>query len=89
MHRESEVQTLNSVSCVNSLNNENISYRSATFISDGISLRSAFSKGELEAAHFYIDCILESKFADMSNSRRVRQVSMPLRSIYLHCLCLK
>ena len=89
MHRESEVQTLTSVSFVKSLNNENISYRSATFISDGISLRSAFSKGELEAAHFYIDCILESKFADMSNSRRVRQVSMPLRSIYLHCLCLK
>ena len=89
MHRESEVQTLNSVSCVNSLNNENISYRNATFISDGISLRSAFSKQELEAAHFYIDCILESKFADKSKSQRVRQVSMPLRSIYLHCLCLK
>ena len=89
MHRESEVQTLNTGSCVKSLENENISYRSATFISDDISLRSAFSKQELEAAHFYIDCILESKFADMSKSQRVRQVSMPLRSIYLHCLCLK
>ena len=77
MHRESEVQTLNSVSCVNSLNNENISYRSATFISDGISLRSAFSKQELEAAHFYIDCILESKFTFESKSQRVRQVLLP------------
>ena len=85
MHCEYEVQTLNSVSCVNSLKNENISYRSATFISDDIS----FSKQELEAAHFYIDCTLESKFADKSKSQRVLQVSMPLRSIYLHCLCLK